>query len=218
MFWLDLLTLTLQACGVQRETFRAFAVEASRRVDTGGAGPTHRVLGCTLVIVCRGHRSFRFSSNYNLSLFKTAIFSQFTSHFKARESHIILSKPFLAKSWGRFYFTQGDIVIAHPTPVFGPRNWRYWRSPGRCEQVFMSFDLFIHFLYPPPLQMTLGCEIPHYWSALVLWCSPMQAVWCWVKPGGHLQVKPPMVLTQRNWQLCCLVEHSSRSRETEENT
>lgn len=40
---------------------------------------------------------------------------------------------------------------------------------------------------------------------------PMQAVWCWVKPGGHLQVNPPMVLTHKNWQLCCLVEHSSRS-------
>lgn len=40
---------------------------------------------------------------------------------------------------------------------------------------------------------------------------PMQAVWCWVKPGGHLQVNPPMVFTHKNWQLCCLVEHSSRS-------
>lgn len=44
---------------------------------------------------------------------------------------------------------------------------------------------------------------------------PMQAVWCWVKPGGHLQVNPPRVLTQRNWQLCCLVWHSSRSETTE---
>lgn len=40
---------------------------------------------------------------------------------------------------------------------------------------------------------------------------PMQAVWCWVNPGGHLHVKLPMVLTHRNWQLCCLVAHSSRS-------
>lgn len=40
---------------------------------------------------------------------------------------------------------------------------------------------------------------------------PIHAVWCWVNPEGHLQVKPPMVFTQRNWQLCCLVEHSSRS-------
>lgn len=40
---------------------------------------------------------------------------------------------------------------------------------------------------------------------------PMQAVWCWVKPGGHLQAKLPMVFTHRNWQLCCLVAHSSRS-------
>lgn len=42
----------------------------------------------------------------------------------------------------------------------------------------------------------------------------MQDEWCWVKPGGHLQLKPPMTLTQRNWQLCCLVEHSSRSAGT----
>lgn len=40
---------------------------------------------------------------------------------------------------------------------------------------------------------------------------PMHAVWCWVNPEGHLQVKPPIVFTQRNWQLCCLVEHSSKS-------
>lgn len=45
---------------------------------------------------------------------------------------------------------------------------------------------------------------------------PTQAVWCWVKPGGHLQVKPPMVLTHKNWQLCCLVEHSSRSEKEED--
>lgn len=40
---------------------------------------------------------------------------------------------------------------------------------------------------------------------------PMQAVWCCVNPVGHLHVKPPIVLTQWNWQLCCLVEHSSTS-------
>lgn len=40
---------------------------------------------------------------------------------------------------------------------------------------------------------------------------PMQAVWCWVNPGGHLHAKLPMVLTHKNWQLCCLVAHSSRS-------
>lgn len=40
---------------------------------------------------------------------------------------------------------------------------------------------------------------------------PTHAVWCWVNPGGHLQVKPPMVFTHKNWQLCCLVEHSSKS-------
>ncbi len=28
--------------------------------------------------------------------------------------------------------------------------------------------------------------------------SPMHAVWCCVKPEGHLQVKPPIVLTHRN--------------------
>lgn len=41
--------------------------------------------------------------------------------------------------------------------------------------------------------------------------SPMQAVWCWENPGGHLQLKPPMVLLHRNWQLCLFVRHSSRS-------
>lgn len=46
---------------------------------------------------------------------------------------------------------------------------------------------------------------------------PIQAVWCCVKPGGHLQVKPPSVLTQRNWQLCCLVWHSSRSEMKEKS-
>lgn len=48
----------------------------------------------------------------------------------------------------------------------------------------------------------------HTWMELSL---PIHAVWCWVNPEGHLQVKPPMVFTQRNWQLCCLVEHSSKS-------
>lgn len=42
---------------------------------------------------------------------------------------------------------------------------------------------------------------------------PIQAVWCCVNPVGHLQVKPPMVLTQWNWQLCCFVEHSSTSED-----
>lgn len=42
---------------------------------------------------------------------------------------------------------------------------------------------------------------------------PIQAVWCCVNPVGHLQVKPPIVLTQLNWQLCCLVEHSSTSED-----
>lgn len=46
----------------------------------------------------------------------------------------------------------------------------------------------------------------------------MQAVWCWVNPGGHLQVKPPIVLTQRNWQLCCFVAHSSRSKKTKKTS
>lgn len=32
-----------------------------------------------------------------------------------------------------------------------------------------------------------------------------------MKPGGQRQVKAPMVLTQKNWQLCCLEVHSSRS-------
>lgn len=32
-----------------------------------------------------------------------------------------------------------------------------------------------------------------------------------MKPGGQRQVKAPMVLTQKNWQLCCLEEHSSTS-------
>lgn len=32
-----------------------------------------------------------------------------------------------------------------------------------------------------------------------------------MKPGGQRQVKEPMVLAQKNRQLCCLEEHSSRS-------
>lgn len=33
-----------------------------------------------------------------------------------------------------------------------------------------------------------------------------------MKPGGHLQLNPPIMFTHRNWQLCCLVEHSSKSK------
>lgn len=115
------LTLTLHACGVQRETFRAFTVEATRRVDARGPGTTHTVLSGTLIVVCKERK------------------------------HII-------------------------------------------EMLFKKNAYFLFFL-----------------DTHVLY-SPIQAVWCCVKPGGHLQVKPPMVLTQRNWQLCCLVEHSSRSK------
>lgn len=39
-----------------------------------------------------------------------------------------------------------------------------------------------------------GSWVPHRFSFYL----PMQAVWCWVNPGGHLHVKPPMVLTHRN--------------------
>lgn len=35
-----------------------------------------------------------------------------------------------------------------------------------------------------------------------------------MKPGGHLQLNPPIMFTQRNWQLCCLVAHSSKSKAT----
>ena len=42
---LDLLTLTLDACGVQGEAFGTFTVEASRGVDAGRPGATHTVLG-----------------------------------------------------------------------------------------------------------------------------------------------------------------------------
>lgn len=81
--------------------------------------------------------------------------------------------------------------------------------PHKCIHVPYNFfgpDCAVA-LHPPDI-----CKIPRLWFAL-----PMQAVWCWVKPGGHLQVNPPRVLTQRNWQLCCLVWHSSRSETTEKS-
>ena len=66
----------------------------------------------------------------------------------------------------------------------------------------LSFVLFQQQNLKAQLPPTEGLFLPHL---------PMQAVWCWVKPGGHLHAKLPMVLTHRNWQLCCLVAHSSRS-------
>lgn len=45
-------TFTLDPGAVQRETFGAFAVEASRRVDAGGAGAARAALGGALVVVC----------------------------------------------------------------------------------------------------------------------------------------------------------------------
>lgn len=68
-------------------------------------------------------------------------------------------------------------------------------------------ELFTKFKGNPPLSMVT----PHPPVSLETHL-PIHAVWCWVKPAGHLQVKPPMVFTHRNWQLCCLVEHSSKSR------
>lgn len=45
---------TLNPCGVQRESFPTFAVEASRCVDARGTRPTHAVLSRALVVVDAG--------------------------------------------------------------------------------------------------------------------------------------------------------------------
>lgn len=55
--WGGLLTFTLQSCGVQGETFRAFTVEATRCVDTRGLWTTHTALTCTLVVICKERRN-----------------------------------------------------------------------------------------------------------------------------------------------------------------
>lgn len=90
-------------------------------------------------------------------------------------------------------------------------TWKYRTvcPPHKCIHVPYNFFRPDWAVALHPLDM---CKISQLWFAL-----PMQAVWCWVKPGGHLQVNPPRVLTQRNWQLCCLVWHSSRSEMTEKS-
>lgn len=76
-----------------------------------------------------------------------------------------------------------------------------------CTPMF-CFVLLVFVLFQQ--QKNLKAQLPPT-EGLFLPHLPMQAVWCWVKPGGHLHAKLPMVLTHRNWQLCCLVAHSSRS-------
>lgn len=80
-----------------------------------------------------------------------------------------------------------------------------------CTYTYICTPIFFQdfCLLTPTAEELKGIAISHIGSFPPH--LPMQAVWCWVKPGGHLQAKLPMVLTHRNWQLCCLVAHSSRS-------
>lgn len=80
------------------------------------------------------------------------------------------------------------------------------------RHIYIYSHIFLSFIFLFQQQKPLKTNpSKNNYRGLSLSHLPMQAVWCWVNPGGHLHAKLPMVLTHKNWQLCCLVAHSSRS-------